>query len=94
MTDSGKAMPIDPQPDPNGNIVATKVARGKYANGRYVPIGQELPPGDVRLMQHWYTCADPTKPGKPRRKPVGAAREPPPPEPLFDYAPDEPPCPF
>lgn len=67
MRESGKAMPIDPVPDDTGNIACTPAGR-EYVDGHYLAAGEQLAQGEVRMMQHWYTCDDPSKPGRPRRR--------------------------
>ena len=90
MTTTGKPMPVDPNPDTNGNIAAHPAGVKKYTRGRYCRLTEPLQPGETRLMAHWYTCNDPRKPGRPRRRPPDPA----PPLPGLDTVDSEPPAPF
>lgn len=65
-TANGRPMPLDPEPDPKGNVV--------LVNGLAVVLGGKGAEGvaavdATRYMPHFVTCADPPqrKPKKPKR---------------------------
>lgn len=63
--DGGGAMPVDPVPDPTGNVAATKGLDGRL-HGHVLSQARPLQPGQTVYMAHYATCA--AKP-RPRRTP-------------------------
>lgn len=91
-TRQGKALPVEPAPDNNGNVVAMRTSRGTFVDGHVIPVGQPIPDGYTRFYPHFSSCSAPNLPGRPRKP----RPRPPAPEPtLFDpVAQPEPPAPF
>lgn len=70
---NGKALPVNPQPNPAGNV-ACKTIAGQL-HGRVVgPRSRPPMAGEEVYLAHFATCTHYTRPTKPR---------PPDPEPLF-----------
>lgn len=74
-TASGKAMPVDAQPSPDGNVAVGPV-RGlngqAHRAGRVLRAGEEPAPGEARHRAHHWTCQFADR----HRKPKAAAGPP------------------
>lgn len=57
---SGKAMPVNPIPDPTGNVAARKIGH-RYAAGYVLHKGEDPKPGFVVFRPHWADCTDAPK---------------------------------
>jgi hypothetical protein len=55
---TGKRMPIDAEPNPDGNLAVRQDEPGGPLRCRPLPKGAELQPGEKRAMPHWATCKD------------------------------------
>lgn len=54
LTEAGKPMPINAEPDPKGNLVVVGV---EHDGTRQVKVADLFTPADaVRYMPHWATC--------------------------------------
>jgi hypothetical protein len=49
-TEAGKAMPLDPTPTADGNVIIVGGIARVLAKGTLVPLGTD------RYMAHWATC--------------------------------------
>lgn len=60
-TESGRTIPVDVRPDPNGNVVLTRNDRGDWRAQVLGPIEAEIARAEgTRLyMPHHATCAEP-----------------------------------
>lgn len=72
-TDAGKAIPIDPEPVPTGNLVMTHVTVGgpvrvRYVRVRYVRKGEQLSPEAPRYVTHFVSCPERDQWRKPKEK--------------------------
>ncbi len=57
LTEHGKAIPIDPDPRPDGNIVLRSVG-GVDQRIAHVLAAAEVAPGAPRYVSHFATCPD------------------------------------
>lgn len=67
---SGKALPLDPEPGPGGNLVVVGHETGRY--GDSVPVVRSVPrSGEPAYVAHFVTCPHASEHRRARR---GAAR--------------------
>lgn len=72
VTENGKSMPVDPDPNPSGNVVFTgemKLDSSGRMRDAVIVLGKAATPHDPRthFMPHWATCTGiPKKPKKAR----------------------------
>lgn len=52
---SGKVMPVDPEPDDDGNVAAMRDGRGVWI-GHVLAAGERTLPYEKRFMTHFATC--------------------------------------
>lgn len=67
IEDGGKAMPVDPFPDPDGNVIARFVTPPGGLLGHVAHKGEPVPEGWRIYMPHFATCpnrrlGDPAEP--------------------------------
>lgn len=53
---SGKRMPVDPEPDDDGNVAAYRDARGVWV-GHVLRADERTAPFEKRFVPHFATCA-------------------------------------
>lgn len=53
---TGKAMPVDPVPDPRGNVAALRGTGGRYVDGRVITAADPAAVGEVVFNAHWNSC--------------------------------------
>lgn len=56
ITLAGARMPLEPQPDPDGNVIAVRLEDGSIR--ARVLTGAELPAQQTAWMPHWRNCPD------------------------------------
>jgi hypothetical protein len=83
-----KAMPLNADPDPSGNVAVTRTGTGAL-RGRVLVGAQKAIPPEVTYCPHFATCVAPQAHRKPRRDKgrgavqPGGRRKPPAPNPAF-----------
>jgi hypothetical protein len=68
-TKSGKAMPIDAKPSPNGNLVLRKLAGGRDCHVGIFAVGPDAPHVEPRYVSHFSTCPQANKHRKSKAQP-------------------------
>lgn len=58
ITRKGKRMPVDPQPDPEGNLAVHRDGKGEF-RARVLVDGEEPAGYERRCMPHFATCPPP-----------------------------------
>ncbi len=53
---TGRTMPVDPVPNPNGNVVLYRNAKTGEVSGRVVTTAEPLRPGEQLRTSHFQTC--------------------------------------
>lgn len=69
-TRAGKSMPVNPVPDPRGNIAATLVAGGRYVDGRVITKLDPAALGETVFRAHWADCPRGERTTRPKPKPT------------------------
>lgn len=66
--DTGTALPVDPQPNPRGNVCAQRI--GGQLHGHVISHHHPAIPGAERWMPHHATCPErPPRIARPKREP-------------------------
>lgn len=83
MEDGGKALPIDPFPDPDGNVLARFVTPPGGLLGHVAHAGEPVPEGWRIYMPHFASCPARQHPNNPTKPVESAPAEPDPAPTLF-----------
>lgn len=76
-TQAERQMPLDPEPDQNGNVVA-RLGDSQTWYARIPTTDRPQAPTERRFMPHVATCPSPPLPRAPQRPPAPAKAKPPP----------------